>query len=99
MKFKNFETLTSLIVLIFLPLSSGCYINRISELDSEIQGLNGRIARIEKGRSEEKQQIETRMKTLEDSFKNNSSRIDQLMQRYPLIGGRVEEEQITEGAK
>lgn len=99
MKFKNIKTLVSVIVLIFLPLSSGCYINRMSELDSEIQGLKGRITKIEKDRSDEKQQIGIRMKTLEDGSKNNSARIDELMQRLSIVGGKIEEKQITEEAK
>ncbi|OGL43792.1 MAG: hypothetical protein A2W05_07995 [Candidatus Schekmanbacteria bacterium RBG_16_38_10] len=99
MKSKNIKRLASIVVLIFLPLFSGCYINRIVELDSEIQVLKGRVIKIEKDRNDEKQQTETRMKALEDSAKNNSSRIDQLMQRISIVGGKIEEEQINEGAK
>src|SRR4030067_1228191 len=99
MKSKNIKRLASIVVLIFLPLFSGCYINRIVELDSEIQELKGRVIKIEKDRNDEKQQRETRMKALEDSAKNNSSRIDQLMQRISIVGGKIEEEQINEGAK
>ena len=99
MKSKNIKRLASIVVLIFLPLFSGCYINRIVELDSEIQVLKGRVIKIEKDRNDEKQQTETRMKALEDSAKNNSSRIDELMQRISIVGGKIEEEQINEGAK
>ena len=99
MKSKNIKRSASIAVLIFLPLFSGCYINTIVELDSEIQVLKGRVTKIEKDRSDEKQQTETRMKALEDSAKNNSSRIDELMQRISIVGGKIEEEQINEGAK
>ena len=99
MKSKNIKILASIVVLIFLPLFSGCYINRIVELDSEIQVLKGRVTKIEKDRSDEKQQIETRMKALEEGAKNNSSRIDELMQRISIVGGKIEEEQINEKAK
>ncbi|OGL39131.1 MAG: hypothetical protein A2149_09510 [Candidatus Schekmanbacteria bacterium RBG_16_38_11] len=76
---------------------SGCFFSRINHLDSEILELKNNLSKIEKDRSTEKQQTETRLKSLEQGFKSNSSRIDELMQRTSITGGKVEEEQIREG--
>ena len=76
---------------------SGCFFNRINRLDSEIVELKTNIAKIEKEKAAEKQQTETRLKALEEGVKSNSSKIDELMQRTSITGGKVIEEQIIEG--
>jgi len=69
-------------------------LNSGSEINREILELRNDLSKLEKDRANEKQQIETRLKALEEGLISNSSRIDELMQRSPIVGERVEEEQI-----
>ena len=87
---------------IFLILTSpfvfsGCFLNNINRLDNEMLELKNNLAKMEKDQAAEKKQTETRIKALEEGVKNNSSKIDELMQRTSITGGKVTEEQIIEG--
>ena len=99
MRMSSISFKSVLIFFIFTSpfIFSGCFFNKINHLDSEILELKNTLAKIEKDKTAEKQQTETRLKALEEGVKNNSSKIDELMQRTSITGGKVTEEQIIEG--
>ena len=99
MRLAAFKIFLVAIIFICLFNLSGCSFGKLNNLEKDVADLKGDFLIIQRERIDEKQVLEQRLKTLEENLKTSNSRIDDLMQRNPIIGGTVAEEPLAGESK